>query len=212
MNRAELKALSKEQIKGKIGILFLITLIIAVVGGLASAILSLIPVVGSVAAAIIVTPAFSLSLVRVYLLVTDGCKPEAGDAFSGFDDFWSAFKVTFLVGLFTMLWSLLFWIPGIIKGLSYSQAMYILAENKGKPALECINESKAMTNGHKGELFVLALSFFGWALLGAITFGIAYIWILPYMQATYTNVYRWLKAEYYGEAEVATDYIEEAAE
>ena len=63
-----------------------------------------------------------------------------------------------------------------------------------------------------GELFVLALSFFGWALLGAITFGIAYIWILPYMQATYTNVYRWLKAEYYGEAEVATDYIEEAAE
>lgn len=212
MNRAELKALSKEQIKGKIGILFLITLIIAVVGGIASAILSLIPVVGSVAAAIIVTPAFSLSLVRVYLLVTDGCKPEAGDAFSGFDDFWSAFKVTFLVGLFTMLWSLLFWIPGIIKGLSYSQAMYILAENKGKPALECINESKAMTNGHKGELFVLALSFFGWALLGAITFGIAYIWILPYMQATYTNVYRWLKAEYYGEAEVATDYIEEAAE
>lgn len=212
MNRAELKALSKEQIKGKIGILFLITLIIAVVGGIASAILSLIPVVGSVAAAIIVTPAFSLSLVRVYLLVTDGCKPEAGDAFSGFDDFWSAFKVTFLVGLFTMLWSLLFWIPGIIKGLSYSQAMYILAENKGKPALECINESKAMTNGHKGELFVLALSFIGWAMLGAITFGIAYIWILPYMQATYTNVYRWLKAEYYGEAEVATDYIEEAAE
>lgn len=193
MDRAELKAKAKEQIKGKIGILFVITLIIAVVSGLATWILGLIPVVGSIAAAVIVTPAFSLSLIRVYMMVVDGKKPEAKDAFSGFDDFWSAFKVTFLVGLFTFLWSLLLVVPGIIKSYSYSMSKYILAENKGKPALECISESKAMTDGYKMELFVLDLSFIGWALLGAITFGIAYIWILPYMQATYTNAYYSLK-------------------
>lgn len=194
MDRVQLKAAAKQQIKGKIGILFVITLIVAVVSGLASLVLSFIPVVGSVAAAVIVTPAFALSLVRVYLNVIAGGQPAAGDAFSGFDDFWSAFKVNFLVGLFTFLWSLLFVIPGIVKSFSYSMSMYILAENKGKPALECIAESKAMTNGYKWELFVLGLSFIGWILLGAITFGIAFIWIMPYMQATYAAAYGYLKS------------------
>ena len=193
MNRAELKANAKVQIKGKIGILFLITVIIAVVSSVAGFVLGLIPVVGSIAAAVIVTPAFSLSLIRVYMNVVNGGEPAAGDSFSGFDDFWSAFKVTFLTGLYTFLWSLLFVIPGIIKGFSYSMSMYILAENKGKSARECIEESKKMTDGHKMELFVLGLSFIGWALLGCITFGIAYIWIIPYMNATSTNAYYYLQ-------------------
>lgn len=195
MNRAELKSQAKAQIKGKIGVLFLITLLIGLVSGAAGSILGFIPVVGPVIAAVVVTPAFALSIYRVYLLIADGVKPEVKDAFSGFDDFWSAFKLTFLVGLFTFLWSLLFYIPGIVKSISYSMSWYILAENKGKPALECIRESKEMTNGHKGELFVLSLSFIGWALLGALTLGIAYIWIVPYMQATFTNAYKLLKGE-----------------
>lgn len=192
MNRVELKAAAKSQIKGKIGALFLIYLIIGLISGAAGALLSLIPG-GGIIASIIITPAFALSLVRVYLRVAEGIKPNASDAFCGFDDFWSAFKVIFLVELFTFLWSLLFVVPGIIKGLSYSMSTYILAENKGKAALECINESKAMTEGHKMDLFVLGLSFIGWGLLCAVTFGIASIWVMPYMQATYTNAYKSLK-------------------
>lgn len=192
MNRAELKAAAKSQIKGKIGILFVITLIIGAISGIANAILSLIPG-GSLVASIIITPAFTLSLARVYLSVVKGNTPKAGDAFCGFDDFWSAFKVTFLVGLYTFLWSLLFVIPGIIKAFSYSMSTYILAENKGKSARECIRESMAMTNGHKMELFVLELSFIGWGFLCVITLGIASIWVLPYMQATYANAYNSLK-------------------
>ena len=193
MNRAELKAKAKEQIKGKIGILFLITLVIGVIAGVANWALGKIPVVGSLIGSVIVTPAFALSTVRVYLNLFKDKTPEVGDAFSGFDDFWAAFKVQFLVGLFTFLWSLLLVIPGIIKNFSYSMSMYILAENKGKPALECINESKAMTEGHKMDLFVLGLSFIGWLLLTVITFGIAGIWVIPYMNATYTNAYLSLK-------------------
>ena len=192
MNRVELKAAAKNQIRGKIGILFVITLIIGLISGAAGAILSFIPG-GSIVASVIITPAFMISIIRVYLNGVKGEQPKVGDAFSGFDDFWAAFKVNFLVGLFTFLWSLLFVIPGIIKALSYSMSLYILAENKGKPALECINESKAMTEGHKAELFVLGLSFYGWLLLCGITFGIAYIWVGPYMQATYINAYNSLK-------------------
>ena len=118
---------------------------------------------------------------------------EIKDAFSGFDDFWAAFKVTFRVALFTFLWSLLFVIPGIIKAYSYSMALYILAENKGKSSRECVKESMAMTEGHKMDLFILSLSFIGWMLLSAITFGIAYIWVGPYMNATFANAYKSLK-------------------
>lgn len=193
MNRAQIKAAAKEQIKGKIGILFLITLIIGAVSGLASLVLSLIPVVGSVISAIIVTPAFSLSVYRVYVALTKGIAPSAGDAFCGFDDFWAAFKVNFFVGLYTFLWSLLFCIPGIVKSFAYSMSFYILAENKGKSAHECIRESMELTNGHKMELFVLALSFIGWGLLCVVTVGIASIWVMPYMQATYANAYNLLK-------------------
>jgi len=192
MDRAELKAAAKSQIKGKIGILFVITLIIGLISGIASAVLAKVHG-GSLIASIIITPAFSLSLVRVYLDVVKGNHPQVGDAFSGFDDFWAAFKVQFLVGLYTLLWSLLLYIPGIIKALSYSMSMYILAENKGKPAKECIRESMAMTEGHKMDLFVLGLSFIGWGLLCGITFGIAGIWVIPYMSATYANAYNSLK-------------------
>ena len=192
MNRAELKTNAKIQIQGKIGILFLITLIIGAISGAASGLLSLIPG-GSLIATIIITPAMTLSLVRVYLMVINGQQPEAKDAFCGFDDFFSAFKVNLLTGIFTFLWSLLFVIPGIIKSISYSMAMYVLAENKGKNAMECINESKAMTEGHKMDLFLLGLSFMGWILLTIVTCGIAYIWVGPYMSTTFANAYRSLK-------------------
>ena len=193
--RTELKQMAKEQIRGKIGILFLVTVIIAVIAFLAGLILGLIPVVGPLAVTFILTPAFSLSMVRIYLNLAKGQDPEVKDVFSGFDDFWTAFKTTFLVGLFTFLWSLLFYIPGIIKAISYSQAMYIVAENKGISALEAINRSKAMMHGHKMDYFVLGLSFIGWALLGAITFGIAYIYVIPYMSATMVNFHNDLLPE-----------------
>lgn len=195
MNRAELKSAAKSQIKGKIGILFVISLIIALIAGAAGFILSFIPFVGPLISVIIISPAFALSLVKVYLNVVSGTKPEVADSFCGFNDFWSAFKVNFLVGLFTFLWSLLFIIPGFVKSFSYSMSLYILAENKGKPALECIKESKDMTNGYKMDLFVLELSFIGWILLSSITLGIALIWVAPYMYATYTNAYNFLKTQ-----------------
>lgn len=212
MDRVQLKTAAKGQIAGKIGILFVITLVIGIVSGLASLILSLIPYVGSLAATIIITPAFALSTVRIYINVVKGNTPEVKDAFSGFDDFWAAFKVNFFVGLFTFLWSLLFVIPGIIKGYSYSMAMYVLAENKGKGALECINESKKMTEGHKMELFVLNLSFIGWYLLTGITFGIAGIYVIPYVSATQVNFYNEIKPVVEVEAEPeapAEPYVEQ---
>ena len=188
--RAELKAYAKAQIKGNIGILFLISIIIYLIVGAISSIAG----IGQVAS-LFVAPAFTLSLILIYFNLAAGVKPTVKDAFKGFSDIWTAFKANFLVGLFTFLWSLLFIIPGIIKGISYSMTMYIVAENPGISAREAINRSKAMMEGHKMDYFILVLSFIGWMLLSAITFGIAYIWVGPYMNATMVNFYKDLKGE-----------------
>ena len=192
MDRKELKAQAKAQLKGKIGILILVTIIIGAISALASTLAIFIPF-GGIIVAIIVTPAFVLSTSRIYLMVVRGGTPEAKDSFSGFDDFFSAFKVTFLVGIYTFLWSLLFIIPGIVKGYSYSMSMFVLADNKGMSARECIAESKKMTDGHKGELFVLDLSFIGWYLLSCLTCGIAMLYVAPLVSATHANAYEALK-------------------
>ena len=105
--------MAKEQIKGNIGILFVITLIVALVSGLSN----IVPVVGSLACVFVITPAFSIAIVIIYLKLAAGTKPEIAELFQHFNKFWGAFKVTFLTGLFTFLWALLLYIPGIIKAL-----------------------------------------------------------------------------------------------
>lgn len=188
MDRATLKSMAKSQIKGNLGILFVISLLVGLITGAVGC----IPLVGSVAT-VLLSAAFSLAMVNIYLNLTDGLKPEIGDLFSQIKNFWPAFKVTFLATVFTLLWSLLLYVPGIIKACSYSQAMYILAEDPTMGARDAINKSKEMMEGHKMEYFVLGLSFIGWAILGAFTFGILYIWLIPYMQTTYANFYKSLQ-------------------
>ncbi len=193
MNRITLKERAKEQIRGKIWDLLLITLIVSLISGVVNGILALIPGVGTVGTLVVTAP-LSISVCKIYLdLVNYGKKPEIADIFYGYSDFGSSVLVVIITALFTFLWSLLFVVPGIIKAISYSQAYYIIAENKGISATEAINRSKAMMHGHKMDYFVLQLSFIGWGLLGVITFGIAFIWIAPYMNATYTNFYNSIK-------------------
>ena len=184
MDRATLKAAAKGQIKGKLGILF----VIALLEGLIVGALSAIPLVGTIAG-MLLGAAFALAVVHIYLNLTGGRKPEIADLFSQMSNILPAFCTQFLVGLFTFLWSLLLFVPGIIKACSYSQAMYILAENPGISPTEAINRSKAMMDGHKMEYFLLNLSFIGWALLSALTFGIGSLWLTPYENAAYAAFY-----------------------
>ena len=75
MNRATLKAAAKASIKGKLGILFVIGLVIALV----NTALAAIPVVGTIASAIL-AGGFALATAKIYLGVSEGVKPEIKDA------------------------------------------------------------------------------------------------------------------------------------
>lgn len=185
MDRQQLKATAKAQIKGHIGILFGIGLVIALICGA----VSMVPGVGALANAFLMTPAFTFATTAIFLNLTRGQSPEFRDAFQGFNHFWIAFKTNFLVSIFVSLWSLLLVIPGMIKGLSYAMTPYIIVEEPEISAREAISRSKSMMHGHKMELFVLGLSFIGWNLLACCTLGILYIWLVPYMEATVMNFY-----------------------
>lgn len=115
--------------------------------------------------------------------------PQFNDLFSRTDIFWKAFGLRVLTTLYTLLWSLLLIIPGIIAALSYSMAPYILTENPSMGVSEAIERSKEMMDGNKWRLFCLAFSFIGWAILSALTFGIGYLWLNPYINAAYAAFY-----------------------
>lgn len=116
-----------------------------------------------------------------------------GELFAYFPMAFKVFGLSLWIGLFTMLWSCLFWIPGIIAALRYSQAFYILAENPDMSIRECVNRSKMMMSGRLWEYFVLELSFILWALLTVVTCGIAGIYVTPYTSVTLAGYYLSLK-------------------
>ena len=104
-----------------------------------------------------------------------------------FDGFLFAGKVILLhiiMTIFIFLWMMLFFIPGVIASYRYRFAMYNLCDNPSIGVMEALNMSKAQTRGHKWELFVLDLSWLGWAILCVLTLGILNIWIMPYRTQT----------------------------
>lgn len=102
----------------------------------------------------------------------------------------------FLRGLYTFLWSLLFIIPGIVRGYGYFAVPYILAENPHIHHKRALELSRAMTMGYKGEIFVTDLSFLGWQILNGLTLGILGVfYVNPYIYATKAEIYRFLRAK-----------------
>ena len=188
MTRAELKAAAKEQIKGNIGKLLLVIVIIFAIGFACG----FIPFIGSIIT-FIITPALSLGVYKIYLKLTKKEGFTIGDMFSGFNQTGRALWLNILIVVFTWLWSLLFVIPGIVKSFAYSMAYLVLADNPEFTAREALNKSKEIMNGHKWDLFVLYLSFFWWYLLISITFGLAAIYVVPYINATIVNFYNSIK-------------------
>ena len=125
---------------------------------------------------------FNLELIR-------GGTPQTGVLFSQFSSFGRAFCLRLVKGIFILLWSLLFIVPGIIASYRYAMASYIMSENEEMGPLDAIRASKEMMQGNKGRLFCLDLSFIGWALLSVLTLTIGGLWLTPYVQAARAAFY-----------------------
>ncbi len=121
--------------------------------------------------------------------------PDIGVMFNnGFKNFGRNLGGYLWMVLFVYLWSLLFIIPGIIKSFSYAMTPYILADSQNVKAQEALKISMRMMNGHKLDLFVFYLSFLGWILLSALTFGLLQLFYVgPYMSTSLAGFYEELK-------------------
>ena len=183
---SELRSDAREQLKGNWGRSILTFLVYTLIESAAAAVAG----IGN----LIVGGPLELGLANYFLLLARRESAQVEDLFKGFNSFANALVLYIVRTIFTVLWFLLFIVPGIVAALRYSMAFYILNDNPEMSGMEAINKSKEMMLGHKGKLFGLYFSFIGWGLLGILTLGIGYLWLIPYMKMSEANFYEDLKS------------------
>ena len=215
MTSSELRAIARRNLEGTWGISVGVALVAALLGGLIvgtgsninfnfnedtvrnlppifwTVLLPLVSLAGLLGiVSFILGGTVELGYAKFLLKQYDKKELQFSDLFSQFERFGTGFAQKFLRTLFTVLWSLLFIIPGIVKGLSYAMTPFILEEHPEMTASEAIKASMRLMNGHKMDLFILGLTFIGWQILACLTMGIGFLFLNPYMNAAYAAFYR----------------------
>ncbi|MCL2365498.1 MAG: DUF975 family protein [Oscillospiraceae bacterium] len=199
-SRQEIKALAKDAFKAQYGtavlLQFVLLLVIAAVT-LIAVFLGLIPIIGWLLtiAAMCFVLVLAVNEEGAFVKIWRRESVEVGTPFNMLSvNFFRKLGGMWWMMLWVYLWMLLLIVPGIIKSLAYSMTPYILADCPNVTARNALKLSMRMTNGHKGKLFVLALSFIGWGLLTSLTAGILGIFYTgPYIFTTYAGYYAELR-------------------
>lgn len=230
---SELKALAREQLRGKYGISIGVVLIAALISTIISIFATVIVKTDSMTSIIIyylisfiitlLSAVLTLGLIKFFINFTRNKDYQIGDVFWGFQNhpdkvivltliltllilvcllpgiiFLILYLVTKNILLFvmTVLTLMIGCIAVIILKLTYSQTVYLLADEKNNSVIESLKASQTMMKGNKGRLFYLHISFIGWYLLSVFSCGIAMLWIEPYRLCATTNFYLDLKEEF----------------
>ena len=197
MDRKTLKENAKASLKGKYSDAMLLMLIYGLISGAVVNIFGNVDNLDSLSyynsfggvVSFLITCLFIFGLHSYYLKLSRNESVTWKELFNKTDLFAPAIVITLLVAIFTALWTILFIIPGVIAAIGYSQVYFIKLDNPDMEAKDVLNKSKELMNGHKMDYFVLLLSFIGWAILGVLTLGILYLWLVPYMSVTFANFY-----------------------
>ncbi len=204
MERSELKRDAKMSLKGNWGLMVGITLFMILI----SSVFSFFKEVADAKLSIdiirlfwnfLVVTALSVGQMKVYLNLSEQKQARFGQIFTFFTDRYQYFRATFtqaLVMLYLLLWTWLLIVPGIVKSYAYSMTPFILNDEPSLSYNQAITRSRQMMDGYKGKLFMLHLSFIGWFLLGILSFGIGFLWIGPYINASQTQFYLRLREKW----------------
>lgn len=122
-------------------------------------------IVGVGLLAFIITPVLSVGCYNYFIRRIQGEELGIAGVLSRRTIFWRALWLYISMYLRIFLWSLLLIIPGIVAALRYAMAPYFLAENPELTPSEAIDKSKEAMTDKKFSLFMLLLSFIGWALM-----------------------------------------------
>ena len=205
MTREELKTKAKESLSGRYGEVIVAMLLVYAISSIVMIItnsichslnfnITITSCVRNIVT-LLTNSVVGVGMMNYYLKISRNEKVEISNLFERTDLIVPYIILAILTAVFITLWSFLFIIPGIIAAFAYSQSQYIIIDEKDLKPLEIIKKSKEMMKGHKIDLFILSLSFIGWAILGVFTFGILYIWLIPYMSVTLANFYNDVKSQ-----------------
>ncbi len=107
-----------------------------------------------------------------------------------FDNYLRKLGAFWLQTLYVFLWSLLFFVPGVIKAYAYLMTPYILSAHPNVSAPNALLLSDRITRGYKADLFITSFSFILWDMLSVCTFGILEILhVGPYRETTFAAIY-----------------------
>lgn len=193
LTNSQLRQAALASLKGRWGAPILTAVIYCAIVGVVTS----IPCVSFVSFLLTIPLGYGLSIWFLnFFRSGDGKAPELVEIFDGFKDYVRIFITMFLVGLYTILWALLFIVPGVIKALSYAMTPYILKDNPTMENNEAIELSMAMMDGYKMKLFLMQLNYIMWTFLSCLTLGIGLLWVMPYMWTTSAAFYEDVKSDY----------------
>lgn len=89
--------------------------------------------------------------------------------------------------------------------LQYTLAPLVLIDHPDYRAMESLRTSKELMKGNRWRCVVLMLSFIGVLMLGYLSIGVGFLWLLPYFQCTLMFFYLDLKEEHNPPGQVIPD-------
>ncbi len=190
-NSAALKQEAKERLTNQWTPAVLITLISFSI----STLLNWIPILGFIVLMLIQGPLL-LGMAEFFLNIARKKPAHIEQLFDGFNNYSNAIVLHILILFTCFLWSLLLIIPGIIAAMNYSLSFMILSDNPDMKPLDVMDLSKKMMYGHKMRLFELFFSFIGWFFLSILSFGIGFLWLVPYFRTAFAEFYIEIKEKY----------------
>lgn len=198
-NLSDYRAEARAALRGKWNTSALFVFVYALIVGAVNAVAS--PMKASLLGTLLILP-MAYGYTVAFLRQNRGEEQQIGWLFN---DYNRRVWITLLLRyIYTILWCLLLIIPGIIKSYSYMMTEYILHDNPELDGNIAIEKSMAMMDGHKMRLFLLDLSFIGWAILCVFTLGIGMFWLAPYISSSHAAFYEELKRDY--EANLNNDW------
>lgn len=208
MNRVELKENAKKMIVGKkwyllkpivlfelimCAILFVIGFILGMAGLKDAQLTNAVSIAGSILSIIEIPFMIGYAKYCIEFVRGNNTMDWKDPIKFGFSNIITCILVSILTGLIVLGGTILLVIPGIIFAVALTFYQEVCADEPELGAVAIVKKAWNMTKGHRMDLFVIGLSFIGWALLVPFTFGILLIWLYPYMTITMILAYEELR-------------------
>ncbi|MDP6977971.1 MAG: DUF975 family protein [Myxococcota bacterium] len=116
------------------------------------------------------------------------------DVFAGFQKFERLFLVFLIYMVAVVVGIVLLIVPGVIIALGLWPAFLLVMEDDDVGAIEALRGAWDLTNGYKGQLFVLAIVSIGLHLAGFIALGVGILIAGPVAQLAWISAYDELRS------------------